>query len=104
VQPDLLEAVEAAEDRAAATRRQAPRRPGLLACPQCQSAKAHATDCLGRLNEARARIVDLEAALRDAQHCFNGQHNLLSTATEEERRAVVANFLNWWNTRALPLT
>jgi hypothetical protein len=49
------------------------------------------------------RIEKLERALREAYDCFNGQHNLLSTATDEERRAVVANFLEWWNGKAAPV-
>lgn len=35
-------------------------------CTTCQEAKARATECLGALNDAQARIVDLEAALRRA--------------------------------------
>ncbi len=31
------------------------------------------------------------------------QHNLLSTATDEERRAAIARHIEWWNHVALPI-
>lgn len=40
---------------------------------------------------------ELLLALQQAATCFNDQHNLLSTATNEDRRRVVENFIAWWN-------
>src|SRR3990167_8325555 len=55
-------------------------------------------------NASQRRIRDLAPemleALKEARACFNGQHNLMSTATNEERLAVVDNFLTWWNNKA----
>lgn len=31
-------------------------------CTKCQAAEARATECLGMLNEAQARVVDLQSA------------------------------------------
>jgi hypothetical protein len=56
---------------------------------------------------ANARLIaeapNLVDVLEAAHACFNGQHNLLSTATDDERKVVVENFLNWWNSKALPV-
>ncbi len=46
-----------------------------------------------------ARMLDV---LKMAQDCF-GQHNLLSTATDGERREALARFSSWWNELAVPL-
>lgn len=45
-----------------------------------------------------ARMLEV---LKMAQGCF-GQHNLLSTATDGERRAALARFSHWWNELAVP--
>lgn len=45
-----------------------------------------------------ARVLEV---LKMAQDCF-GQHNLLSTATDEERRVALARFSHWWNELAVP--
>ncbi|MBI1227799.1 MAG: hypothetical protein GC192_21370 [Bacteroidetes bacterium] len=39
--------------------------------------------------------------LEKAKDCF-GQHNLLSTATDEERRQAIGRFSEWWNSMAVP--
>lgn len=39
--------------------------------------------------------------LEMAKDCF-GQHNLLSTATDEERREAIKRFSKWWNGMAVP--
>jgi hypothetical protein len=56
---------------------------------------------------ANARLIaespNLAGVLEAAHACFNSQHNLLSTATDDERKVVVENFLNWWNSKALPV-
>ncbi len=39
--------------------------------------------------------------LRLGGECF-GQHNLLSTASEAERRAALERFFQWWNGRVVP--
>ncbi|MGO9016715.1 MAG: hypothetical protein ACLQVJ_00030 [Syntrophobacteraceae bacterium] len=44
----------------------------------------------------------LYSALAQASEVFNGQCNLLSTATGAERRVVIENMINWWNNEALP--
>jgi len=58
-------------------------------------------------NKATAHLIaespNLADVLEAAHDCFNGQQNLLSTATDDERKVVVENFLNWWNSKALPL-
>ena len=41
----------------------------------------------------------LVEALELAGECF-GQHNLLSTATDEDRRAALKRFFTWWNEKA----
>lgn len=43
---------------------------------------------------------DLLATLKQAGDCF-GQHNLLSTATDEERREALKRFFTWWNHAAI---
>lgn len=40
--------------------------------------------------------------LEKAKDCF-GQHNLLSTATDEERRQAISRFSRWWNDLAVPV-
>lgn len=45
----------------------------------------------------------MSAALKAAQEIANGQHNLLSTATDEDRRRAVENYLDWWNGTVVPL-
>lgn len=51
-------------------------------------------------------INDLSGALLEVLkaggECF-GQHNLLSTATDAERRAALDRFFDWWNYRVVPL-
>lgn len=42
---------------------------------------------------------ELLAALEAAGECF-GQANLLSTATDEERREALKRFFDWWNNTA----
>lgn len=42
---------------------------------------------------------ELVNVLEQGSQCF-GQHNLLSTATDEERRAALSRFFNWWNNNA----
>lgn len=46
------------------------------------------------------RMLD---AILKARECFNGQHNLLSTATDNERKAVISNFNCWWNGHILQI-
>ena len=41
------------------------------------------------------------ALLRLGGECF-GQHNLLSTASDAERRAALERFFRWWNERTAP--
>lgn len=41
-------------------------------------------------------------ALRSAGEVVQ-QHNLLSTATEEERKATISRHIDWWNHTALPV-
>lgn len=59
--------------------------------------------------ELRACISAHEgnASLQDALNLFGTQvvrqHNLLSTATDEERRATLARALDWWNVMVVPL-
>ena len=49
-------------------------------------------------------FADLVAVLWKARDCFGEQHNLLTKgATDAQRMAVVADFLNWWNNDVLPL-
>ena len=50
--------------------------------------------------QLHAAAPEMLEALKEARTCFNGQHNLMSTATNEERLAVVDNFLTWWNNKA----
>jgi len=51
-----------------------------------------------RLIAATPELLD---ALEKAKDCFTG-HNLLSTASEEERNQTIKNFLQWWNYEAIP--
>lgn len=48
-----------------------------------------------------AAAPELLEVIEKAKNCFTG-HNLLSTATEEERLQTIENFLNWWNREAIP--
>ncbi len=41
-------------------------------------------------------------ALRSAGEVVQ-QHNLLSTATEDERKATISRHIDWWNHTALPV-
>ena len=50
-----------------------------------------------------AEAAQLQEALRSADAVFNDQHNLLSTATDAERRVVIGNTVNWWNHTAVPV-
>lgn len=56
--------------------------------------------------DANARLIaaapELLAILEKAKGCFTG-HNLLSTATLEERLKTINNFLDWWNNEAIPV-
>ncbi len=58
------------------------------------------------LQPAPVEINDLSGSLievlKAGGECF-GQHNLLSTATEAERRAALDRFFDWWNYQAVPL-
>lgn len=60
-----------------------------------------------RHDEGNRRLIQVIPLMREvlkaALACFNGQHNRLSTATDEERKAVVENFLDWWNHKVLPV-
>ena len=66
-------------------------------CQKCQAAEARATECLGMLNEAQARAVDLEAALRDLlQHCVmlhkhwgDGDNRAQADAAEKRARDLI---------------
>lgn len=53
------------------------------------------------LNEANARLIaaapEMLEALKSVELIFNGQHNLLSTATIEEKNAVIENAIDFWN-------
>jgi hypothetical protein len=49
-----------------------------------------------------AAAPEMLIVLQDAKTCFTG-HNLLNTATEEERKQTIENFLNWWNNQAVPI-
>lgn len=40
-------------------------------------------------------------ALKQAESVIQ-QHNLLSTASEQERRDTISRFTNWWNTIVVP--
>lgn len=44
---------------------------------------------------------DLLQALKSARHIVR-QHNLLSTATDQERRETIARLTRWWNETAWP--
>ena len=66
-------------------------------CQKCQAAEARATECLGMLNEAQARAVDLEAALRGLlEHCAmvhknwgDGDNRAQADAAEKAARALI---------------
>jgi len=47
-------------------------------------------------------LDDAIAALRQAGQVVQ-QHNLLSTASDEERRDTIARHIAWWNDVALPV-
>lgn len=54
------------------------------------------------------RDLHVSASALDVLRAFAGgqvirQHNLLSTATEEERRETLSRVLDWWNFGAVPV-
>ncbi len=48
-------------------------------------------------DETEILLQALKAASR-----IKRQHNLLSTATEQDRRETIARFTRWWNDCAVP--
>lgn len=54
---------------------------------------------IAMLFSASPALLDV---LEQAKDCF-GQHNLLSTATDEERRQAISRFSEWWNYTAVPV-
>ncbi len=66
---------------------------------------------LATVNDAELRACisahEGQASMHDALNLFGTQvvrqHNLLSTATDTERRATLARALDWWNLMVVPL-
>lgn len=49
--------------------------------------------------------MNLEAIMKNALAAAGEvvqQHNLLSTASDEERKATISRHIDWWNHTALP--
>lgn len=81
-----------------------------------KAAAFHASACVLRdrlyTDEARSRFglwpeTTIVSALTDVLLAWHRrvvtQHNLLSTATDEERRAVINRAIDWWNNDVLPI-
>ncbi len=55
-----------------------------------------------RAESSGSATPTLYSVLARAKNIHMQQHNLLSTATDQERRDTIARLINWWNNEALP--